>query len=134
MTMSAPWSVRERAFSRKLSLKHSICRRIVGKKNGEEGKGKKIEREEKRGGGDVVGRGEWDEEGRGTAELDACKIRSQKMMVQSGAWTADMMNTAQIQIHLMRNTHYFCSLLDFRCFVATVARRASLGSFLCITS
>lgn len=32
--MSAPWSVRERAFSRKLSLKDSICSRKVGKNRG----------------------------------------------------------------------------------------------------
>lgn len=43
--------------------------------------------------------GEWDEEGRGTAELDACKIRSQEMMVQSGALDADMMITVQTQIY-----------------------------------
>lgn len=59
--MSAPWSVRERAFSRKLSLKDSICSRKVGKKKkgGEAEKGRGEEVKKKRGevgegGGDVV--------------------------------------------------------------------------------
>lgn len=33
VTMSAPWSVRERAFTRKLSLKDSICSREFWGKN-----------------------------------------------------------------------------------------------------
>lgn len=41
VTMSAPWSVRERAFWRKLSLKDSICSRKLemkrGRREGEEG-------------------------------------------------------------------------------------------------
>lgn len=44
--MSAPWSVRERAFSRKFSLKDSICSRKVGKK-GAEKTGEEVREREK---------------------------------------------------------------------------------------
>lgn len=47
--MSAPWSVRERAFSRKFSLKDSICSRKVGKEGAERrGGGGKGERKKYR--------------------------------------------------------------------------------------
>lgn len=54
--MSAPWSVRERAFSRKFSLKDSICIRECGERQDRGGTGHKEGEERKRSGGNEEGR------------------------------------------------------------------------------